>query len=1169
MKCRQCAAQLPANVSFCPNCGSPVPKETALRNVVPKNNVDRLRALDFERDIARLTADFTGRRWIFDDIESWLRNTQGRFFILTGAPGVGKSALAARLTQVRYDIAAFHFCIAGRSSTIEPPSALRSLAAQLAESFSAYGSALANTIDPIHLSVRVDFRVGEMTGGEIAGVIIQNLRAGDPQTEFDLLLRAPLAELPAPHAPVILLVDSLDEAVTHRSEFNLVTLLAAAGDLPPWIRFVCTTRPERRVLRYFDDVEPHVLAAESQMNRDDLRRYVSGRVAKKGIRARLNAAQIESEALVTRLDALAAGNFLYAKFLLDDIQDGHQPVDDLGGLPKGLYDLYHGFLKRFAVGEWEDRYQPMLAVLAAAQEPITEAQLAIFSGVPPGKTRRQLGVLQQFLDMLEEDGGPKRFWLFHQSFREYLLDETRNLDFWCAPEEGHGKIASACLEGCREQWDTCDAYCRTHAAVHLAEAGMWEALADLIQDPLYLLAADPDRLLGVINTEWSRLPERSVHIYQRACHHIRGESLSEGASYLELAAHQSQEEELVDRIVELNLRRQWSTRWVRWQHLRPHQLLTHHREGRVNQAVVAVGRLSDRPVVVSASNDIRVLDLASGALIGELIDGFGERVRALAVGELEGQPVILSGGADGVRIWALRDGSLIGEPFPGDRSGILALAIGDYEGGPVVVAGCADGTVRKWAMMGRVGTEVPLFGDPQIWSHAADGDTGKVRCVAVLALAGRPVIVSGGDDQIIRVWDLATGRSIGADLTGHLGQVTALASGELDGRMVLVSGALGEGGVRVWDPLAGRQTSTHPAPAEGLGGSSALYALDVGEIEGRPVAVSGSYNKGIQFWKLTDGTPAGQPLYGHEGPVKSVALTELRGRTLVVSGGDDGTVRAWPLTEDRPAARAGAERAATAYSISVDKLDGRPVICAMDEDWNLRILDLGTGRLVGEPLPNPLEYPIHMYAFGLLQGRPVLVIYDQHPPRLGMLDPVARQWIGPSLPVYFGRGGMLGALQLGRLGGRLLVLAGSRKGDLWVGDLLDSAQIASWSGDPFSAIAIGELGGRQLVAVGLHGKDSWIQIRNLTDGAEERRLTTSHEGFISAIGLGELADRPAIVSGGSEGDLRVWSPEGELLSEIQMGARIDNVVVGPESRLVVSTSKGIAVLKYHGADECC
>ena len=73
-------------------------------------------------------------------------------------------------------------------------------------------------------------------------------------------------------------------------------------------------------------------------------------------------------------------------------------------------------------------------------------------------------------------------------------------------------------------------------------------------------------------------------------------------------------------------------------------------------------------------------------------------------------------------------------------------------------------------------------------------------------LDGRLVAVSGGDDRMVRVWDLATGAPVGEPLSGHTGGVNALAVGVLDGRPVVVSGGEDQT-VRVWD-LSTWQAST-------------------------------------------------------------------------------------------------------------------------------------------------------------------------------------------------------------------------------------------------------------------------------------------------------------------------------------------------------------------------
>ena len=129
------------------------------------------------------------------------------------------------------------------------------------------------------------------------------------------------------------------------------------------------------------------------------------------------------------------------------------------------------------------------------------------------------------------------------------------------------------------------------------------------------------------------------------------------------------------------------------------------------------------------------------------------------------------------------------------------------------------------------------------------GHSGWVLSVASAELDGHPVVISGGHDWTVQVWDLATGAPAGDPFTGHTRWVGSVALAELDGRPVVISGSL-DGTVRVWD--------------------------------------------------LATGAPAGRPFTGHAGEVKAVAAAELDGRPVVISGGEDGTVRVWDLATGAP-----------------------------------------------------------------------------------------------------------------------------------------------------------------------------------------------------------------------------------------------------------------------------
>ena len=155
-----------------------------------------------------------------------------------------------------------------------------------------------------------------------------------------------------------------------------------------------------------------------------------------------------------------------------------------------------------------------------------------------------------------------------------------------------------------------------------------------------------------------------------------------------------------------------------------------------------------------------------GDPLGDPFTGHDSTVRAVAVTELDGRPVVITGSDDRtVRVWDLATGTPVSHPFTGHRDWVRAVAVTELDGRPVVITGSDDRTVRVWDLA----TGTPI-GDP------FTGHREPVLSVAVTELDGRPVAITGSDDETVRVWDLATGTPIGDPFTGHRGRVRTIAS---------------------------------------------------------------------------------------------------------------------------------------------------------------------------------------------------------------------------------------------------------------------------------------------------------------------------------------------------------------------------------------------------------
>ncbi|WP_169807568.1 WD40 repeat domain-containing serine/threonine protein kinase [Herbidospora mongoliensis] len=300
---------------------------------------------------------------------------------------------------------------------------------------------------------------------------------------------------------------------------------------------------------------------------------------------------------------------------------------------------------------------------------------------------------------------------------------------------------------------------------------------------------------------------------------------------------------------------------------------------------VALTEIGGRTVVVSGGDDntVRVTDLNTREELYAM-PGHEKWVRGVATGNLDGAEIAVTAGDDGtVRLWDLRKGTQWSNSMLGHDGGVKCVALGTVDGALVAVAGGEDGTIRVWDI--HSGEQV---GEPMT------GHEGTVWGVGLAEVDGAPVVVSTGDDKTVRVWDLSTRQQIGEPMTGHEGWARSVAIGTLDGKPIAITGG-SDKTARIWD-LTTRTSIGSPL----TGHTSWIWSVAFAEIGGKPVVVTASEDKTVRVWDLTTSTEIGAPLEGHTDRVWTVAVGTVAGKQVAVSGGRDETIRMWDLQPPLP-----------------------------------------------------------------------------------------------------------------------------------------------------------------------------------------------------------------------------------------------------------------------------
>ena len=366
----------------------------------------------FEGRFARHLDGFTGREWVFDAYENWLdHQPSSRVFWVKAGPGFGKTALAVQMAnRHRAAIVGTWFCDHQSVELRDPVRALQTIAYQLALRWDDY-------------RVRLLPRLGLFadSGPERIEEARQELAKKSPQDAFSFLISEPMAGLIWREHKLVILVDALDEGAEADGTNPLAALISGRFlELPEWIGFVVTSRPDASVVPYLQGFKPFAIEAGDARNTSDLQAYCQAQVGSllpPEDRERLSALLVEK----------SAGMMLYLRLVAEGLREGSLAAADLetlaAGLP-GLHSRYHAAFEARFRKDFQETVQPLLRLVLAAPGPIPLEMAREVLGWDRETAVRARALVGSYL--VEEKGGLS---IFHKTLGEWIGSDCAGFYF--------------------------------------------------------------------------------------------------------------------------------------------------------------------------------------------------------------------------------------------------------------------------------------------------------------------------------------------------------------------------------------------------------------------------------------------------------------------------------------------------------------------------------------------------------------------------------------------------------------------------------------------------------------------------------------------------------------------------------------------------------------------
>ncbi len=382
-----------------------------------RNDLD---PLDNAARIGELSQNgFIGRDWIFEEIKDWLENKPDqKVYCLTGEPGFGKSAVAARIASGHLDgVVAAHFCQYNQNRFSDPRLVIKSIAFQIASRLPDFRKNLINNINRLKSS-----------GDPLKPSQLETL---SPEELFTELIANPSAcTIAGGRKRHLIIIDALDESGEVLAEF----LAQHQNQLPRWLALFITSRPDDPGFKqHLSMLNPHRQEISDPRNEVDARKWMD---------VWFNTVKVLSDKsnISDKLWIASDGNFNYLTIFRKMVEEGSMSIENPDEYPQGLDSLYlANFRRQFKDDEKYGTWQaPLLSLMVAARIPLPLDLAQKILDVSDDRDWN-IKVIQPLGSLFIKDNDTLK--PFHKSMIDWLVNSDKSDRFYVSAVDGNRKLA--------------------------------------------------------------------------------------------------------------------------------------------------------------------------------------------------------------------------------------------------------------------------------------------------------------------------------------------------------------------------------------------------------------------------------------------------------------------------------------------------------------------------------------------------------------------------------------------------------------------------------------------------------------------------------------------------------------------------------------------------------